>query len=506
LEFCQQFVVLNRKPISFEGRPYLPAIYAARRRNLVLRCSRQTEKSTLLVNTILFEACTNPGIQMLFVCPRTEQAQTFSKLRLLPAVEKSPLIRRRLLGRNPRRPPVMNLRFANDSTLSLRAAYHSGDACRGLSADLLLVDEFQDIAEGDLPVLQETLSHSENRRTILTGTPKSIDNHLESMFRLSTANEWTVACAACSRNVIFDEHCLGPQGIICPECGGDVDPRRGRWIPRNMQSTWGDGFWICHPMVPWLNYDDILESRHSYDLAKFKNEVLGLPTTAGEHVVTRAELEACCGDRPMANSLDDIPPQARRKLIVGIDWGGGERSRTVVALGYMEDDFRFRICRFERLAATEEPDSILEAVVRFCTSFRVELVAADGGGNGHVYNRMLVQRLRLRGLYAILYSTSDHAPRQEGVLLKLTVNRSAWIGAVFSRIKKQQMIFPCLAESGSFLDEFAAEIAVYDDNSRTVRYSHPETQQDDALHATTYALVLALRAFHAMQQQAYGSD
>jgi len=42
----------------------------------------------------------------------------------------------------------------------VRAAYHSADAARGISADLLLVDEFQDIAAGDLPVLQETLSHS----------------------------------------------------------------------------------------------------------------------------------------------------------------------------------------------------------------------------------------------------------------------------------------------------------------------------------------------------------
>lgn len=75
--FCQQCVYLERRPISFDGRPYLPAIYAADDRYLVLRCSRQTEKSTFLVNTILYEASINPGIQILFVSPRFEQARVF---------------------------------------------------------------------------------------------------------------------------------------------------------------------------------------------------------------------------------------------------------------------------------------------------------------------------------------------------------------------------------------------------------------------------------------------
>ena len=73
--FCESFVFLQRKPLLFADRPYLGAIYASRR-NLVLRCSRQTEKSTFLVNTIVYEAVQQPGIQILFVCPRQEQAQT----------------------------------------------------------------------------------------------------------------------------------------------------------------------------------------------------------------------------------------------------------------------------------------------------------------------------------------------------------------------------------------------------------------------------------------------
>jgi hypothetical protein len=110
----------------------------------------------------------------------------------------------------------MNLRFANGSEVYIRAAFHSADAVRGIDADLLLGDEFQDIASGRLPVLEETLSHSPLRYVVLTGTPKTIDNHLENVFRQSTACEFQVPCSGCGHGVILDDRCLGPLGPVCP--------------------------------------------------------------------------------------------------------------------------------------------------------------------------------------------------------------------------------------------------------------------------------------------------
>ena len=227
LNFCEKLVYLQRERIRFDGRPYLPAIYASNARNLVIRASRQVEKSTFLVNTILYEAAMHPGAQILFVCPRQEQARVFSNSRLLPSLEQSAIVRRALLVNSKRKSQVMNMRFVNDSQLYVRAAFRSADASRGISADLLLVDEFQDIAAGDLPVLQETMSHAQYGRTILTGTPKLVDNHLEAVFSQSTANEWTLLCSACQRPSILDDRCLGASGIACPECGGALDPSSG---------------------------------------------------------------------------------------------------------------------------------------------------------------------------------------------------------------------------------------------------------------------------------------
>lgn len=395
----------------------------------------------------------------------------------------------------------MNLQFQNESQLFIRAAFHSADPVRGLSADLLFVDEFQDIADKTLPVLQETLSHSANPRVILTATPKGQDNHVEAVFQQSTGCEWQIPCVACGRSAIPDEHMLGARGLVCPNCHRSVSAADGRWVARNPNSKWGDGYWINHLMVPWLNFDEILLRQSTYDSARFKNECLGLPTALGDHLITREEIEACCTQRPMAAKLSDVPNEGRRCLIAGVDWGGGQSSATVVTIGYIRDDKKFVVVRIEQLRAQEDPDCVLAAVAKLCGGFKVGLIAADANGNGSVYNRLLLDRLGWRiPLYAIFYSSTNHEPVQEGSLHKWTVDRTGSIGGLFSRIKKKMTCFPRVEDCGNFLDQFTCEIAEYDEHNRTIRYACPENQNDDALHSLNYAQLLALRFWHVHHQ------
>lgn len=493
--FCEQYIHLRQQPISFAGRPYLPAIYASTRRRLVIRASRQVEKSTFLVNTILHYATFHRGIHVIFVCPREEQARVFSSSRLVPVIQESPVLARLLLGPHRRRPQVKNLRFVNGSEVYIRAAYHSADAVRGIDGDVLLVDEFQDIADGDLPVLEEALSHSPLRRVLLTGTPKTVDNHLEAVFEQSTAHEFLVPCPACGSEVRLDEDCLGPHGPVCPMCLGRIDPGAGRWVPRHPDSTWGDGFWINHLMVPWVNYQELLERQRTYDPARFRNECLGLSSVLGDHIVSRAEVEACCSQRPMMSGYKDVPPQVRTRLVAGIDWGGGGVARTVLVIGYLTDRNQFVVCRAEHFPVRATPDQILTAVAERCEQFHVCAVAADGGGNGTVYNPLLLARLpKIVALYAILYSASDHVPRQhQGRLWYWTVGRTASLGTLFARIKKMLLDLPRRTDFGTFVNEICCEVAEYDDQQRGIKYSHPETQPDDTLHALNYAALIGRR-------------
>jgi hypothetical protein len=501
MNFARRLVYLTDRLINFDGRPYLPAIYSSTARNLVIRASRQVEKSTFLVLCILFYVTSCPGIQILYVCPRVEQARLFARTRLLPILARSPILSRILANDRPGRLAVTNLQFANGSSLFVRAAYRSADAVRGISADMLLVDECQDVAAGDLPVLKETLSHSTFGRTILCGTPKLIDNHLEAMFAESTSNEWKIACQ-CGRDVVLDEHCIGANGITCPSCGALLDKLAGRWVPRNSTATWGDGFWINALMVPWKkNHDEILEVQRTYDFARFRNEVLGLPISLGAHIVTREQLEACCTDKPMARNIKDVPYEFRHQLIAGIDWGGGGTARTAVVIGFTRPEGKFEVCHFARLSAREDPDVVRRSVAELCREFRVQWIGADGLGNGSVYNRLLLDSIRYRAhLHALIYTATGSEPYEDGILWKWPIGRTSSIGYLFSCIQKQKIIFPKVADCGGFLDEFACEVAEYDDKNRCVKYTHAETQPDDALHATNYALQIATRGFPIIAQ------
>jgi hypothetical protein len=490
-DWCEAFVRLKGRPLSLAGRTYLRAVYESTARRVVLRCSRQVEKTTFVCNTVAHAAATIPGVHVVVVFPRQDQAMVFAKSRLLPLITESPVVRRVLLGSKPRPPQITHMRFANGSEVYIRAAYHSADAVRGIDADFLLIDEYQDVAAGDLPVLEETLSHSEHRRVILTGTPKTVDNHLEDAFNRSSANEWRVPCV-CGEMVFGDETCLGLTGPLCPACQAPVDFRGGLWVPRDAGAAWGDGFTLNHLATPWLNYAELLERHSSYNPALFRNECLGLPTYLGDHIVTRAEVEACCTPSPMARSGSELPVTLRRRLVAGIDWGGGVVSRTVLVVGHMRDDDHFVVVFAERYRAQEDPDAVLAAVVRRCEQFGVGLIAADGAGVGSVYNNLLLAALpRLLGLYAMFYSVADQEPRQyKGRLWNWTVGRTPTIGMVFTRIKKKRILFPRLEDVGPFLAEIWCETAEYDGHQRTIKYTHPETQPDDTLHAVNYAATM----------------
>ena len=496
--FCELVVRLHGQPFSLTGRPYLHQIYNSTDKNIVIRASRQVEKSTFLANRIIYDCYKYRRIRILFVSPRQEQAELFSRDRLQATIQESPILSR-LLWPKSRPMPVRDICFPNGSRVYVRPAFHSADGVRGISADEIFIDEFQDVAPGQLPVMQETLSHSATARTVLTGTPKLIDNHLEAAFTRSTANEWRIPCDNCPELALLDERVLGLTSLVCAACGAALDVQRGYWLPRNPHSEWGQGYWINHLMASWLNVADVLARRSTYDPIRFRNEVLGLAVHLGDHIVTREELEACCDAYPTANRISDVPLVSRRGIIAGIDWGGGVDSATVLAVGYVTPGNRsFNFCRFDRWGPRAEPEDTCRQIAVLCNQLGVRGIAADGGGNGSVYNRLLLRAMgRLVPFWAIHYSAADQEPIANGDLTQWTVNRTASIGTLFMRIKLGQIRFPRVADSGSFLDEIASEVVQYDDLSRSFKYMRTPGQRDDALHACNYAHVLALRTVRA---------
>jgi hypothetical protein len=221
------------------------------------------------------------------------------------------------------------------------------------------------------------------------------------------------------------------------------------------------------------------------------NEVLGLPTTLGDHVITREEIERCCEDRSFATSLNEVLPAWRPYLLAGIDWGGGGVSGTVLVIGHPTTDRKFKILRFDRWLPHEDPDVVLTQLTARLKQFGIRCIAADGAGNGLVYNRMLYKNLQATlgppTIFSIDYLGHAEKPVGQGVLLRWSINRSETIGGLMTRLKLKMIQFPSVAESSSFLEEFTCELVEFDPAMRIVKYTKSDTDRDDALHATNYA-------------------
>ena len=97
-DFARNYIYLKKTPISFTGREYLRDVYNCPAKRLVIRASRQVEKSTFLTNAIVHAAVTMPSVTILFVAPRDQQASVFTKTRLMPAIQDSPVIARAPVG------------------------------------------------------------------------------------------------------------------------------------------------------------------------------------------------------------------------------------------------------------------------------------------------------------------------------------------------------------------------------------------------------------------------
>jgi len=491
--FCTSSVRLDGVPVRFDRRPYLEAIHNVHNRNVILRTSRQVEKSTYLTHRVVHHLVSRPGSAVIYVVPRERQANSFARTRVHAAILESPLVRSYLGLPKRSALPVKDIGFPNGSWLHIRSAYRSADGVRGLSASMLVVDEFQDVASGILPILQETLSHCPTPITLLAGTPKLITNHLERFFAASTANQWVTRCTNCGDDVRVSEDCLGDSGPVCPGCRAPIDFHQGRWVPSNPGSTWGEGFSIHAMMSPWKEYGGVLSARALYHAEQFRNEVLGLPTDLGSLEITRDMLEACCRDRPQYGCRDDLPGWAHQTLVAGIDWGNGNDSSTAVVIGSLGPDDVFHVWRWNLLPPARRREDTWQAVIRLCEQFGVTVVAADGRGGGVRANRVLYDGLGRETappIIGIRYAPADGPRTKDGTIWSMDVDQAKWVSGMFSRIRLRTIGLPTSPDNDIPFQHLLSVTAAYDDNARVITYQHPPDQPNDMVHALTYALVV----------------
>jgi hypothetical protein len=496
---------------SFNGREYLRLPYDTAAKRALYKCGRQVEKSTLLGNKCLSYCCIVNAFNVLYVSPTNQQTKTFSQDRLKEPVETSEVLKAWTTSKLSDN--IFLKKFINRSQITLRYAYHNADRVRGIPADMILVDELQDVITDNIPVIEECASHSPYKLFTYSGTPKSYDNAIEHYWaNFSTQNEWVVPCEAHGTpnnpaswhwNVLGEEN-LGRDGLVCDRCKQPIHSMhpKAQWASMNpgvkyKLKDFYEGYRIPQLMVPWLGWGDIMDKYTKYPRSQFYNEVLGLSYDSGTRPLTRQDIIDNCmqglymdqaGLTKLKSMLGITSP-----VYAGIDWGTGEGSYTVLSLGAYINGF-FTIFYIHRFEGQEiEPPIQLDLIEKLVQYWDIKLVGADYGG-GFDRNDALARKFGKSRIVKYQYSQPGIKVKWEDGLQRFLVHRTEVMSDVFNAIKRRDVLrFP---DWSQFEDPFAKDMlnifSEYNEQQRQVQYKHAPDSTDDSFHSIVYCFLASM--------------
>lgn len=393
--------------------------------------------------------------------------------------------------------------------------------CRGIPADLICIDEFQDILLDNIPVIEECASHSKYRLFVYSGTPKSLDGTIEYYWsRLSSQNEWVVPCrrhgtpkdpSSWHWNVL-DESNIGREGLICDRCRKPISAvdEAARWAAMNpaalkdersadgLNANGFEGYRIPQIMVPWIDWKDILHKQKVYGRSQFHNEVLGRSYDVGVRPLTRADIKENCHPELSMRAWKEVK-KYNVPLFMGVDWAGGgsgSNSFTVMTLGgYLPfAPHRFTYFYAHQYTGVEsDPEVQIEHIVRAVRFFDVQFVGVDYGG-GHWPNDRLVrefgtERVKKYQWVGNVKKKIKYEP-QLGIP-RFLCHRTEIMSDFFNGIKRRDVFhFPRWEEfDDPYAKDFLNIFSEYNERLRMNVYSHAPGMPDDTAHSAIFCFL-----------------
>lgn len=375
--------------------------------------------------------------------------------------------------------------------------------CRGIPAWALLLDEIQDILNDNIPVIEACQNHAPMRwrRNIYSGTPKSLDNTIETYWStMSTMNEWVIPCEGCNTWNILGEKNIGLKGPICEKCGKLLHPQheRAQWASQrdfDPVKTPFEGYRINQLMVPWVDWDEVRISYERNGRDKFYNEVLGISYDSGMRPLTRAQLMACANPDVTMTDMEQYKRlSAGQPIFAGIDWGSGEHSYTVLTLAtYINRKFRaFYMHRF--VGDEIEPERQIELIIETLRYYNVALIGTDYGG-GLFPNDKLIRVFGPQRVWKYQYASNPRVNvKWNKELRRFLLHRTEVMSYIFNAIKRRRECEFMRWEE--FEKPYAQDMLnIYSEPNkqlRMIQYKHAVDKPDDSFHSFLYAWLVSM--------------
>jgi phage terminase large subunit GpA-like protein len=260
---------------------------------VVLMWGAQTSKTTVGSNWLGYLVDTNPGPVMI-VQPTIDMAKRYSRQRLVPMIEESPALRRKVRENRSRDEANTTLLKEFAGGFLAVAGANSAAGLRSMPVRDLFLDEIDgypmDVdGEGDPIKLAEARQTTFARRKRLkTSTPTTKDySRIESAYLASDRCRYHVPCPHCQTLQPLEWGATAEHGIkwdrdpdgkakpetvryVCKHCGAEVLEHHkpamlagGQWVPENSGAQAGRvrGFQLSSLYSPlgWLSWSTLVD-------------------------------------------------------------------------------------------------------------------------------------------------------------------------------------------------------------------------------------------------------
>lgn len=503
--FAESIYLLDGQPFRLKNRNYLKAIYDSDIEEGMIMSGRQVEKSTTNSTAMANYSLLHQNFKGLYFAPLTSQVKEFSTERLgkLYEYSQNDVIKNEYLDKHDTKAVFMKTIKKTNATLYLKHCFGTGDNIRGITVNGIWGDEIQDVHIDAIPVIAECQAHAREagarmKVTWYTGTPKTYSNTIQQYWDRSTQNEWVVKCPHCGKYQILGVKNLSPNEFLCMKCRMNLPKENiinGLWYELQPGKKL-KGFRISQIMVPWITAEDIWKKYEEYPPAKFQNEVLGRSYENADKPFTPGMLGAIS-----ANNERMIPAAmgyfTNRRIYLGVDWGTGEKSYTIVTISSRNANGKFQLLYTRRYAIGEEldPEYQMNDICRLMSTYKVVFAVVDWGFGYDRYKK-LQKIFGVKRVVACYYSFNlKEKMRYDAHNARWIVNRSEVMQEYVNEVKDQRILWPGASKNEfpwlyeHHLCEQCEYRVTQSGRSEDLMFTHPEGQPDDGLHSSVYCLL-----------------
>lgn len=505
-EFARSAIRIKGKNLKFDL--YLPFkdVYDWPKKRFLLKTGRQVGKSTFLSGFALTKSMRTRYHRTFYASTSERQAREFARVKLNEIMYGSPIVKNLLLNKKDGEvnDSVLEKQFSNGSGIVISFMKDDADRTRGYSADTLMMDEVQDMLPEQLDVVEEILSASLEPERFYTGTPKTIDNHIETKWQQSTMNEVFFQCNSCRKYNSIGYRNIGKNGPICSKCGGSLDMVKYEWVSTRSKDQ-KDAIYIgARVPQPALvlhtgfeeKWKDIL-IKYEKDSTIFFNETLGISHSSGKRTITQDMIIECCTGPKKLEFPTDNTFRMYGNIFMGIDWSGDGESEisknAMVIFGIRNGDpsWKPRVL-FSKIFPRQDFMKTINEIVMYANAFKVKYIGADAGG-GALNNSFLADRLGANRVQPFRYGSFSYPVASSKDNRTINIDKTSAIDDFMKMIINKGIEFPNFDDFKEETEHILSNYEITRESGKKI-WTNGKVKPDDILHALVFG-IFAMKVF-----------